>query len=199
MSTEVYPVALRGRGRLRVVPMTRTVVSEYESGMEQRDRRWLRRRFRFEITYPLIELTDDLAQTLRAFLDRHFGRYESFLFEDWTTLLDYGAYGRRFDEHLGVGNGSRTVFGLYENTLTSAVIYLDSVPQSQGATPEVVVDDATGLVTFMDPPAIGEVITADVEGGLFRVRLDTDEPDWQRVKSAGWAITVPMIQVRADA
>ena len=192
MSNEVYPAL--STADLRVVPEWRTVVKEYASGVEQRDARWLIPRFRFELEYdPLILAAS--WRTLTGFYMRRRGRYENFLFQDYTTLKDHGALGARTGEDLGLGTGSRTEFWLYEDVVTSAVIYKDDVVQSQGATPEVVVDPNTGKVTFTAAPAANARITADVVGGYFRVRFDMDGPDWDRIRGAGWRGRIALQQV----
>jgi uncharacterized protein (TIGR02217 family) len=182
MSALVYPGPVTAE--LRLVPMYETSIKTYTGGQEQRDQRHLSPRFRVELTYdPLILQAAWVA--LDFFYHRHRGRFETFLFQDWTVTA--GVLARdRTGEFLGLGNGDQVDFYLYENVVDSAIIYLDDVAQTQGATPQVTVDELTGLVTFTTAPAVDAVITADVVNAFFRVRFDLDAAEWDRIRGAGW-------------
>jgi len=112
------------------------------------------------------------------FYDRR-GDFKAFLFKDWT---DYAATA----SGIGVGDDSTTDFQLvktytagsnpYIRTIQyvksgTLVVYIDGVPKALTSDYTV---SATGLVTFVTPPANGELITADFEFYV-PVRFDGDE------------------------
>lgn len=190
--SDTYPVSLARYGRLRMTSLWRTVVTEYEGGQEQRDARWLTPRFRFDISYDLLE---DAPRPEKMFvwqvlfdhyMDRK-GRFASFHFQDWTRA-------DRLKEILGKGNGVRTVFKIYEDKASAITVYKNNVVQSTGFT----LDLTTGKITFTAAPASGDLITADVTQGLFKVRFDMDDAAWERLLHGDWRAQVSMLQVREN-
>lgn len=193
MSNEIFPTLTTPTGtvytpNVRLIPMLRTAIATYTGGQEQRDRRWLTPRFAFELQYDPFVLQANW-EALLGFWVRHGGRLESFLFRDWTAASRQG-------EEIGIGNGVRTEFYVYENQIAAAEVYLDDVLQSQGPTPDVIVDHATGQVAFVLPPGIGARVTANVTDGYFRVRFDMDDPAWERVRGVGWRGALRLLQVQ---
>lgn len=191
MSDLVFPTI--ATADLRMIPQYLTTVSKYTGGQEQRIMRHLVPTFRFEIgAEPLV--LQAAWQTLDAFYHRHRARFETFKFQDWTVTAGAAAKNRT-GEQLGVGNGDLTEFYLFENVVDSAIIYANGAPVSQaGATPDVAVDETTGLVVFNAAPAAGVVITADVTNAYFRLRFDMDEIEWDRVRGAGWRGRIALVQ-----
>lgn len=192
--SDTYPLSLAKYGRLRVIPMWRTVVKEYEGGQEQRDARWLTPRFRFEIDYSLLEDATEgekmfAWQTLFDHYMNHKGRSASFFFQDWTRP-------DRLNEILGKGNGVRTVFKTYEDKWTSVTVKKNSVIQTTGFT----TDPATGKITFTTAPVSTDVITADVAVAFFKVRFDMDDMALERLLAppGTWSTRVAMLQTREN-
>ncbi len=181
-----YPLV--GRGKLTVVPNYRTVVATYESGYEQRVRRWLSPLFEFQIDYDDI-MTETEWDTLHNFFHQHAGQQSTFYFQDWTRPDRKG-------ELIGVGDGLRTRFKIYEDWASSVVVYKNGVLQVQPS--QVSVNLTTGYVDFVVPPESGAIITADVYQGLFRVRFAEDGLRAGRILGAGWVVTVRLRQVRPE-
>jgi hypothetical protein len=182
-----FPSSLARYGDLKVTPRYRTLKSIYANAQEQRIRVRLNPIYDFEIDYAPL-LPPPLDDELIRFWHLVGGDARSFYFQDWTTP-------DRTGEMIGIGNGARTVFKLHEDRVESAVIYLDDVAQTQGATPQVTVDEATGLMTFSTAPTADAIVTADVVDAFFRVRFDGDELPLDRVRPMYWRMPIVMTQI----
>lgn len=168
------------------------------SGHEQRNATWAQARARFNVAKGVKTKTQ--LDALIAFFRARKGRAYGFRFKDWT---DYSATG----QVIGSGNGSVGQFQLvkrydsgshYElreirKPVTGTVkIYVNSVQQMSG----VSVNAATGLVTFVVPPASSTSITADFEFDV-PVRFDTDRlsATLDAYGLHSW-LDIPLIEVR---
>lgn len=199
-----FAVALGARGG----PRRRTEIVTLSSGREERNSPWAQSRREWNAG-PGVKSLDDL-HTLIAFFEARRGRLHGFRFRD---PLDHkscapSATLSATDQVLGTGDGSTTEYSLVKHyasgnqshvrTITKPVegsvcVALDGVELGD---PDVVVDPATGVVSFAAPPPGGGVITA---GFLFDcpVRFDTDALDISLdAFGAGEAGAVPLIELR---
>jgi uncharacterized protein (TIGR02217 family) len=167
-------------------------------GYEKRNRQWETARAVYNVAHGI--KTKAQLDVLIAFFRASKGRSRAFRFKDWS---DYQAIG----ELIGTGNGVTAVFQLrkiYSNGSDTDVrfiskpvegtvqIYLGSTLQSTGFT----VNYATGIVTFVAPPAMGTVIRADFEFDV-PVRFETDQLA-ARLDEDGlysWG-DIPLVEVR---
>ncbi len=198
MSNLIYPTSLARYGTLRLKPRYFTVIKQYSNRQEQRDRRWLTPPFGFEIDYDPMVKSAATWEELFNFWHRHAGNYESFYFGDWTTKGDGVPYSDlRKGEEIGLGNGARVLFKVFEDKAGRIDVYKNGVLQSEPG--DVTVDLATGKITFAAAPAADAQITADVYQGLFRVRFDMDEDffESERVRPADWRVQINLLQVGA--
>lgn len=190
---ETYPDVLRRHGTITWRPEYRTEVTQYASGEMQRDQWWFSPIFRADIRYDPL-LPEAFFDPLEAFFHRVRGRGEVFWFQDWTrpnrTLQEHGR------EVLGEGNGEQRTFKVYGDRAGAVAVYVDDTLQSQPG--QVTVDLATGLVTFVDPPAAGARITADVIGEWFRMAFDEDVLEAQRHRARAWRWGVRLVQDRRN-
>ena len=146
-----------------------------QSGYEQRNVGWEQARARYNVAHGV--KTKPQLDALIAFFRARKGRAYGFRFKDWT---DYQAS----NEMIGTGNGTTTQFQLVKHYTSGSVteariikkpvtgtvqIYVDAVQQGSG----VSTDTATGLVTFMSPPASGATVSASFQFDV-PVRFDTD-------------------------
>jgi uncharacterized protein (TIGR02217 family) len=196
-------VALGARGG----PERKTEVVSLGSGREERNARWAHSRRRWNAGYGVKSLAA-LAGVV-AFFEERRGRLYGFR---WRDRLDHcsaapDAAVAATDQQLGVGDGARTQFQLiksygtvhapYQRLISKPVagsvrVAVGGIEREAG----VVVDAATGIVSFTEPPASGVVVTA---GFLFDVpvRFDTDRLDIDLTAfAAGEIPSIPVVEIR---
>jgi uncharacterized protein (TIGR02217 family) len=170
-----------------------------QSGYEQRNVGWEQARARYNVAHGVKTKTQ--LDALIAFFRARKGRAYGFRFKDWT---DYQAS----NEMIGTGNGTTTQFQLVKHYTSGSVteariikkpvtgtvqIYVNAVQQKSG----VSTDTATGLVTFMSPPASGATVSASFQFDV-PVRFDTDRlsATLEAYGIQSW-LDIPLIEVRA--
>lgn len=147
-----------------------SIVSTY-GGFEQRNINWSAARARYNVLHAIKSQAQ--IDELISFFRRMRGKAYSFRFKDWA---DYSAQA----EEVGIGDGVEKNFQLMKaydshsraikKPVSGAVdVYVDGVLQTTG----VAVDSTSGIVSFADAPANGEMITADFEFDV-PVRFDVD-------------------------
>jgi len=62
-----------------------TIVSEFESGKEQRRKKWSRKKHRFILSFEA--LTDTVIDEIRVFFDGLYGAYTSFYFPNFMQMI----------------------------------------------------------------------------------------------------------------
>jgi uncharacterized protein (TIGR02217 family) len=172
----------------RFGPTFRNVIQEAISGNEQRFAQWTKCRGVGDLSYGLLESTNQLGDyaAILALWRAHFGSLYPFRFKDWS---DYTAT----DELIGNGDGAETEFQLVKTYDPSQILlgspgslfYVRSIALVVG-TPVIEVDGTpltpitdysispSGLVTFASAPAGSTEITWTGEFDV-PVRFDTDQ------------------------
>jgi uncharacterized protein (TIGR02217 family) len=169
-------------------PVFNNVIQEALAGNEQRYGKWTKCRGVGNVAYGLLSTDptyDDDFRAVMALYLAHKGSIYPFRFRDWT---DYTAT----DENFGTGDGAETEFQIHK-TYDPSMILLNT-PGSltyvrdiflfvaaptikvNGVTQTVTTHyaiSASGLVTFVTPPANGHAITWSGEFDL-PVRFDGD-------------------------
>lgn len=162
-----------------------TSVIETASGAEQRNINWAAARARYDIGTG-IRGEDDLAAVL-AFFRARAGRAYGFRFKDWADYKSCppASAPAPTDQLIGMGDGLNGDFQLrktyadavaaHVRTITKPVagsvrVALNGVEQISGWQ----VDTTNGVISFIDPPAIGIEISAGFEFDV-PVRFDTDQ------------------------
>lgn len=133
-------------------------IVEYESGLEQRNRKWLHARFRFDLrwAHPLDQV---VVNSIATFSAEHGGNFESFLYlPSPGTEIDSG-------QAIGKGNGSRVLFKVYGNRVGSIQAFVNAA--SVAATYSL----GNGTITFATAPASGAIITTNVSSERYVVRF----------------------------
>lgn len=158
-------------------PAFKTTVIGVASGNEQRNQEWQYSRGLWDISYG-IDNKQSYSEVIDFFMARR-GRLHAFRFKDWT---DFEAE----DVQLGIGDGSITDFQLIKTYADAASTYTRKITRPVTATIQVFVDSveqtlttdytigSLGLIQFVSPPAMSEVVTATFEFDV-PVRFDTDE------------------------
>ena len=168
-------------------PEFATVIQESVSGQEQRVKVWARCRAKYDIAYSVLNSEDPVGsyKAVLALFYAHNGRLRPFRFKDWGDF-------QASDTWFGTGDGSDTTYQLTKTydpqqillgspgsfTYTREIYLLSSTPviKVNGVTQTVTTHytiGATGLVTFVSPPASGHALTWTGEFDI-PVRFDVD-------------------------
>lgn len=190
-------------------PERRTEIVALANGFEERNTPWGQARRRYDAGLGLRSLDD--VEVLIAFFEARQGMLHAFRWKDWADYKTCRASREvtALDQSLGFGNGASTVFQLaktYRSGEWSVSRVLSrpvagTVRVALGGTelPEGLawsVDTASGLVTFVTPPAGGAEITMGCEFDV-PVRFDTDVIQVSVANfQAGDVPKVPVIEVR---
>lgn len=153
-----------------------TVVSESESGVEQRYQKWLRPRRTFRIKLDARAVTE--ADNVWRMYIRHKGAYDSFLFANPNESPVTA-------ETVGSGDGVKSVFYLGSKVSLStgdAIIVANSqaVTRSIGGTGDYLsftayaIDNGIGQITTNSVLPSGDVLRANYEF-YYRVRFRDDQ------------------------
>lgn len=129
----------------------RTLISEMESGKEQRRAMWSAGLAQFIVRKRFVSTAS--IQTLRSFFKARQGAYDLFWFDNPDD-------NQAADEAVGTGDGAATVFNLAKypvQTGAASTFKVDGVPASATLSNDNV--NFRGKVTFAAPPANGAAIT----------------------------------------
>jgi uncharacterized protein (TIGR02217 family) len=190
-------------------PERRTEIVTLQNGHEERNTPWAHSRRRYDAGVGLRSLDD--VETLIAFFEARGGELNGFRWKDWSDYKSCPASRAPtpLDQILGVGDGERTVFQLqktYRSGLQSytrpivkpvaGTVLIAVAEDPKVETLEFSVDVATGLVTFVDAPALGTQISAGFEFDV-PVRFATDRIQTSVASfQAGDIPSVPILEVR---
>ncbi len=159
-----------------------TEISRTLRGFEQRNKLQQKPRRRLEIDYS--NRTQEDQEAVLAFVLMAGGAHECFRVRDWTDYTHGSA-----PQSLGTGTGAQTVFQLkktyssvplggtaHVRTIDKPVqgtvkIYKAGVLQTEAT--HYTVNYATGAVTFLAAPSLGQAITAEFEFDV-RMRFEDD-------------------------
>jgi uncharacterized protein (TIGR02217 family) len=135
----------------------------------------------------------DELRTLMGFFLQQQGALTPFLYDDASDDSVSG-------QLIGTGDGGTSVFQLVRSMgvalpgggfaepitapNTVSAIYFDGIVQTASG---YSIDPATGLVTFVNPPPAGQVVTADFTY-FFRVRFSDDSADFENFLYQLWSL-----------
>lgn len=179
-------------------PEYSTDVTLTHGGFEQRNINWAEARARYNVAHGV--KTQAQLNELIAFFRARKGKAYGFRFKDWT---DY----QGIAEVIAIGDGEMRSFQLVKSyssgnvaemrVITKPVaetvrIYKDAVLVTSG----ISVNATTGIVTFLEAPVEGVVISADFEFDV-PVRFDSDRlsASLDAYGSHSWA-DIPLVEVR---
>ncbi len=166
-------------------PVRKTEIVVLDSGFEQRNTPWSASRHKYNIAGG-VKTYDDLHD-LKAFWEARNGPLNGFRYKDWS---DYKSCAPQqtptnIDQTIGTGDGINPDFqlikiytsGSYSSQRTiskpksgTVLVSLDNVNQSSGWT----LDYTTGILTFIIPPALGQVVKVGFEFNV-PVRFEADQ------------------------
>ncbi len=190
-------------------PERRTEVVALTNGFEERNTPWAEARRRYDAGVSLRSL-DDIGEMI-AFFEARQGQLHGFRWKDWADFKSCRAsavVGYQ-DQLIGMGDGVAAAFQLrktyssgpaaQERRITKPVegtvrVGLQGDELQEGL--HYAVDFATGIVTFVTPPAVGETVTAGFEFDV-PVRFDIDRIQVSVASfQAGDVPHVPVMEVR---
>lgn len=174
-----------------------TVVSESESGKEQRYQKWLRPKRNFRIRLRARNLTD--TDLVWRFYTRHKGRFDTFLFQNPNE-------NPVLNETIGSGDGVKSVyyFGNKVDSSTGDLILIadsETVQRSVGGTGDYLAfttyttDDPIGQLTTNSVLASGDVLRATTYKFHYRVRFKDDFLTREAFATELWNIGVELSEV----
>lgn len=180
-------------------PRFKTRILQLESGFEQRNIDWAQTRGEWDISYGFMSLEDNLLGTyidlVRDFFYARQGRAHSFNYKDWSDF-EIGDLLNSVNDNqaIGLGDDALAVFQIfkryesggvtYDRTIkkiipATAVVLLDNVAQTE--TTHYTLDDTTGIITMVTPPAStggtgpgGEEVLSVALEFMVPVRFDDD-------------------------
>lgn len=190
-------------------PERRTEIVTLQNGHEERNTPWAHSRRRYDAGVGLRSLDD--VETLIAFFEARGGALNGFRWKDWSDHKSCSASmaPSALDQVLGTGDGVRTAFQLVKTYRSGLQSYTRPITKPVAGTVLVAVaedpkveslefsiDTTTGVVSFVDPPALGAQVTAGFEFDV-PVRFATDSIQTSVASfQAGDVPSVPIMEVR---
>lgn len=150
-------------------PQYRTLVTDFQSGKEQRRQLWSFPKRSFALKYGALDQSE--SDIVYNFFNARKGRFETYTFFFPFVESHVG-------EYVGVGNGSTTVFDLPSKNTDSGTLTVYEAGTT--SSPQPTFSSGTGTdgrdqITFSSAPATGDYITADFDGQLgLKMRFNAD-------------------------
>lgn len=136
----------------------RTLITEFDSGAEQRRAKWLRPKYHLQLTYSALLSSE--ADALWNFYSARSGALESFSYFVPYSAAFVGLY-------CGTGDGTSTAFTLPAKQSAGHVVYVGGVATTAYAISTAAGPDGADLLRFPSgAPASGSPITCDCTGRL---------------------------------
>jgi uncharacterized protein (TIGR02217 family) len=190
-------------------PERRTDVVTLANGFEERNTPWAHSRRRYDAGLGMRSLDD--VETLIAFFEARRGQMFGFRWKDWSDFKSGRASAEIDfrDQVIAVGDGETTVFPMVKTYRSGTFTYVRPISKPVAGTVRIgieqdemretvdySVDEATGLISFVQPPADTMTITAGYEFDV-PVRFDTDRIQTSVASfQAGDVPNVPVVEVR---
>jgi len=190
-------------------PERLTEVITLANGHEERNAPWKHSRRRYDAGVGVRSLDD--IEELISFFEARSGRLYGFRWKDWSDYKScLPSQEPTFrDQIIGIGDGETVLFELSKTYQSGSHSYIRRVQKPvsgsvrvgvQGSeiseTTEFSLDLDTGVVTFVDPPAVAAEITAGFEFDV-PVRFDTDRIYTSLASfQAGEIPDVPVVELR---
>lgn len=190
-------------------PERRTDVVTLANGFEERNTPWAHSRRRYDAGLGMRSLDD--VETLISFFEARRGQMFGFRWKDWSDFKSGRASGEidYRDQVIAQGDGHTVAFTLHKTYRSGAFEYARPITKpvagsvrigiEQDEMREAVdyeVDETTGVITFVHPPAETMTITAGYEFDV-PVRFDTDRIQTSVASfQAGDVPNVPVVEVR---
>jgi uncharacterized protein (TIGR02217 family) len=191
-------------------PRRRTDIVTLRSGYEERNSVWADSRREYDAGLGIRDI-DDMHDVL-AFFEARLGRLFGFRWRDWADYKSCspGKTISRADQNIGIGDGIRKKFQLVKAYTSGPTTYTRSITKPVSGTvlveaagalvggADYAVDFGTGVITFVDAPAVSLAIKAGFEFDV-PVRFMNDAMDISVEQfNAGAAPQVNVIEVKTS-
>jgi uncharacterized protein (TIGR02217 family) len=143
-----------------IEPQWRTLVTEFDSGEEQRRQKWLYSKYNVKLSFSGLSAT--AAGNIYEFYQARKGSYEAFHFFDYYSSTHSNVY-------VGTGDSTSLSFDIPGKQTSSRKIYLNGNETTAVAYTTAAGTDGSDLVTFTGAPTSTQIITTDF-AGLLRIR-----------------------------
>jgi len=156
MALTVYPVTPKPSFSYVLDHQFRTLITDFESGTEGRNRRWRFPKRTFVILYRVMELSVSERDMIYEFYQNRLGIWEPFWFFDFQER-------KWIDQHLGYGDGLEVTFDLPGDG-TIAAVYVDGVVNANYTPSDGTGEGGADQIIFDTPPIANSLLTADFTG-----------------------------------
>ncbi|KAB7616074.1 DUF2460 domain-containing protein [Amylibacter sp. SFDW26] len=190
-------------------PERRTEIVALNSGFEERNSPWAHSRRRYDAGVSMRSL-DDMEKVI-AFYEARRGPLFGFRWKDWTDYksslpsLDVSF----LDQEIGVGDDVTFEFQLCKDYRSGDEVYCRDIRKPVEFTVVIgvggdelelgkhyTVNLTTGIVTFLEPPGEGALVTAGFEFDV-AVRFDADRLEMSHASFvAGEIPSIPVVELR---
>lgn len=177
-----------------------TTVFISDSGAEQRNINWQDARARYDVSHGIKDIDD--MDAILAFFYNVKGMAIGFRYKDWA---DY----QLVDEPIGTGDASETVFQIIKTYTVGSEDYVRDIKKivdgtlvvkvdgvTQTLTTDYTVNINTGVITFVLPVPLNDVVTVTCEFDV-PVRFDTDQMD---ITQEAWRLetwdSIPLVELK---
>lgn len=190
-------------------PERRTDVVTLANGFEERNTPWAHSRRRYDAGLGMRSLDD--VETLISFFEARRGQMYGFRWKDWSDFKSGKASGEIGfqDQLVAIGDGNTREFLLAKTYRSGAFSYARPITKpiagsvrvgieqdEMQETVDYTIDETTGQLIFVNPPAEAVRITAGFEFDV-PVRFDTDRIQTSVASfQAGDVPNVPVVEVR---
>jgi uncharacterized protein (TIGR02217 family) len=194
-------------------PSFNTIVTETDSGHEERVSRWQSARWVYRAARDMGTVAE--ANALRDFFLARGGALNSFRFKDWldftseTTGITVGSIGN--DQVIGTGDGTTVNFQLRKQYTSGSQTYVRTISLPVAGTVVIYdngsivggwsVNTTTGLVTFSVAPAAAHVISAGFQFDV-PVRFDVQAEQGAQFRIETYQVhtlvEIPLIEVKDE-
>jgi len=189
---EIFPESVLYSFPMAIDEEWRTLISDAESGKEQRRKCWAFPKRGAGLNHKCVKLEE--FKTVWKFYHERCGAHEKFYF----IFPNFGGSGDYwYGEYLGQGDGSETTFDLRskDTNASSVTVYVDGTPVSHTFI-------SGGGQAGMDrvqisAPSEGEIVTADFQGRLvLDARFLQDKLTKELFNALMFNAQVPVIEVK---
>lgn len=162
---------IASEGSYKIIPEFKTIITDMESGTEQRRQKWFFPKYNVELGFGM--LTESEMQEVWNFFIARRGAAEAFYFYTYEETLSWT------NLYLGVGNGASVIFDLPGKSTSLRTVYVDGISNEAltfltgGGT------EYADRVQFDTPPEAGTILSCDFTGKM-RIRCRFEEDKFSR-------------------
>lgn len=158
MALTVYPSTPKPAYSYVLAHEYKTVISDFDQGLEERSQRWTFPKRTFFLIYKLQEFSTTARDSIYEFYQNRLGAYEPFWYFDLQPR-------KWVDQYVDMGNATETTFDLPGNS-SAATVYINATVTTAFSLSATSGEGGADQIIFDSPPASSAVITSDFTGYL---------------------------------